>query len=229
MIKNNGKYFFVDRNGNLKDPPRNYDVLTEFRSGFALGKINGTGDQPHTFYYINTQLKEAFSISSKQAYLFWEDVAVVSRDDKTYELINKKGEIFKTLNGIQTLKFCNDGILSIKENSKWGFINSKGENIVKATFDSTDSFKYGYGRIRSGTKWGIVDKSGTVIFDTKYENIYPGENGLFIFYEVGWGVMDKTGKILKEPVLNTLTTFEKDRALARLGKTITILKSPLAK
>jgi hypothetical protein len=120
-------------------------------------------------------------------------------------------------------------MLSIKENGKWGFINSKGETIVKATYDSTDSFKYGYGRIRTGTKWGIVDKSGTIIFDIKYDNIYPGENGLFIYYDVGWGVMDKTGKIIKEPVLYTITTFEKDRALARLGKTFTIIKSPLVK
>ncbi|HLF45363.1 MAG TPA: WG repeat-containing protein, partial [Chitinophagaceae bacterium] len=52
LIKNNGKYFFVDRNGNLKDPPRNYDVLVEFRSGFALGKVNGSGDNPNTYYYI---------------------------------------------------------------------------------------------------------------------------------------------------------------------------------
>ena len=229
LLKNNGKYFFVDKSGNLKDPPRVYDELIEFRSGFALGKVKGTGDNLHTYYYINTQLKEAFSISAWQAYLFWEDVAVASRDNKTYELLNKKGEIFKTLDGIQTLKFCNDGMLSIKENSKWGFINSNGENIVKATYDSTDSFKYGHGRIRTGTKWGIVDRSGTVIFEPRYENIFPGENGLFIFFDGGWGVLDKTGKILKEPALNTLTTFEKDRALAKLGKTYTIIKSPLAK
>jgi len=41
--------------------------------------------------------------------------------------------------------------------------------------------------------------------------------------------MDKTGKILIPAKLFTVTTFEKDRALARLGKSYTILKSPLVK
>jgi len=41
--------------------------------------------------------------------------------------------------------------------------------------------------------------------------------------------MDKTGKILVPPTYYTITTFEKDRALARLGKSYTILKSPLIK
>ncbi len=230
LLKNNGKYFFVDRSGNLKDPPRNYDELFEFRSGFALGKIKGQGDNPHTYYYINTQLKEAFNISAWQAYLFWEDVAIVSKDNKIYEILNKKGEIVKRLENVQTLKFCNDGMLAVKESGKWGFMNAKGETIVKPVYDSTESYKYGFGRIKSGTKWGIVDKSGTIIFETKYDNILPGENGLFIYYDGnGWGVMDKSGKILKEPTLNTITPLEKDKALARLGKTFTIIKSPLLK
>ena len=229
LIKNNGTHFFVDNNGNLKDPPRKYDQLLEFRSGFALGKINGSSDQPPAYYYINTQLKEQFSISARQAYLFYEDVAVVSRDDKTYELMNKKGEIFKTLTGIETLKFCMDGMLAARENGKWGFINDKGDMRVNAKYDSTDSFKNGYGRIKMGLKWGIVDKSGTEIFEPKYDNILPGENGLFIFYDKQWGVMDKSGKILIPPNYSTITPFQKEKALAKLNKTFTIIKSPLMK
>ena len=110
-----------------------------------------------------------------------------------------------------------------------GFVNDKGETIVQAKYDSVDNFKNGYGRIRQGGKWGLVDKSGTEIIEPKYDNIIPGENGLFNFLDKFWGVMDKSGKIILPPVYLTITPFLKDKALARLNKTYTIIKSPLLK
>jgi hypothetical protein len=101
--------------------------------------------------------------------------------------------------------------------------------VIPAKYDSCDSFKYDYCRIRNAGKWGIIDKSGKEIVEPKYENIVPGENDLFIFYDKAWGIMDKTGKILVQPTYYTITPFEKERALARLGKTYTLIKSPLAK
>jgi len=80
------------------------------------------------------------------------------------------------------------------------------------------------------SKWGIVDRSGTEIIPPKYVNILYGENGYFIFYDNnGWGMIDKNGKVIIQPTLFSITPFEKDRAMARLGKTYTIIKSPLAK
>ena len=229
LVKNDGNYFFVDRSGNLKEPPRKYDELNEFRSGFALGKIKGTDNNPHTFYYINPQLKEEFFITAWQAYLFWENVAVVSTDNKTYELMNKKGEIFKKLEGVETLIFCNNGMLAVREKGKWGYVNEKGDMMIKPKYDTCDSFKDGFARVKLNSKWGIIDKSGTEITEPKYENIIPCENGVFIFFDKWWGIMDKTGKILVPTTLYSITIFEKDKALARLGKTFSIIKSPLAK
>jgi len=70
IIRKNGNYFFVDKTGNLKDPPPRNDNLVEFRSGYALGTINGTNNKSNTYYYINTQLKEEFSLNASEAYLF---------------------------------------------------------------------------------------------------------------------------------------------------------------
>ena len=75
----------------------------------------------------------------------------------------------------------------------------------------------------------MIDRSGTQIIEAKYDNIFSGENGVFIFYEGNWGVIDKTGRILAPPGFSTITTFENDRALAKSGKTYTIVKSPLLK
>lgn len=229
LIYKDGKYYYVDKNGNLKDPPAKYDELTEFRSGYSLGKIKGAANSPTKYFYINTDLKEEFSVTSWQAYPIWETVAVVSSDNKTYELMDNKGKIFKSLTGVEQVNFCTEGMIGVREKGKWGYINDKGDVIVSPKYDTCTGFKYGYGRVKLNSKWGIVDRSGTEIFAPKYENILPGEKGYFIFYSNGWGMMDKSGKVIIQPTLFTITTFEKDRAMGRLGKTYTIIKSPLSK
>jgi hypothetical protein len=228
ILKKDGNYFFIDKNGAAKEAPRKYDNLVEFRSGYAVGTVNGAKDEPNTYYYINTGLKEEFHIEAYQAYQFWENVAVVNQDT-VYSLMNKKGEVFKRLTGIDQLKFCNEGMLAVKQTGKWGYIDDRGNKVIAAKYDSCDNFKNGYARFRIGSKWGLVDKTGKEVVEAKYENIFPGENGVFIFYDNSWGIMDKTGKITVTPRFYSITMFEKDRALARMGKTFTILKSPLAK
>jgi hypothetical protein len=99
--------------------------------------------------------------------------------------------------------------------------------VIKPQYDSCDSYNEGYAKVQSGDKWGIIDKNGNVIIKPMYKNIAPGENGIFVFYDDSWGIIDKTGKILSPSVFHTITTFEKNRAMARFGKMYSILKSPL--
>jgi hypothetical protein len=229
VLKKDNKHFFVDKKGNLTEAARNYDDLSEFRSGYAMARINGTGGALNTYYYINTDLKEELTITAKTAYPFWDNVAIIQKDTY-YEIMDKKGNIIKTLSTVATLKFCTEGMMAVKEtNGKWGYIDEKGTPIVQAKYDSCEQFKYGYGRVRLNGKWGVVDKTGKEIFEPKYTNIVPGDNGLFIYYDNAWGIMDRTGKTISPPVFNNITIFEKDRAMVRLGKTYTIIKSPLVK
>jgi hypothetical protein len=228
LIKKDSTYFFVDKNGKMKDLPRKYDNIYEFKSGFSVGMNKGENNGPNTYYYINTDLKEQFNIKAKEAYLFWDDVAVIKRD-KDYELVNKKGEIFQALTGIENLKFSTDGMLAVRNNGKWGYMDNKGNMVIAAKYDSCEQFKYGYGRFKLNGKWGILDKNGNEIIEAKYENILSGDNGVFTYYDKSWGIIDKTGKIVIVPTFYNISPFEKDRALARLGKSYTILKSPLAK
>lgn len=229
IVTKGGKQYFIDKNNNQKDLPRKYDNLVEFNSGFAVGVLKGTNGT-NTYYYINTDLKEQFSIVAKEAYSFWDNVAVVKREND-YELMNTKGEVYKTLTGIPTLKFASNDIFTVYKNGKWGYMDKQGEMITQAKYDSCESFKYGYGRFKMNGKWGIVDKSGKEIIEAKYENILPGDNDLFIAYETGksWGAIDKTGKTIIPPSLYTATPFDKNRILAKLGKTFTVYRSPLIK
>lgn len=227
LVVKDSTYYFIDKNGNLKDAPADYDQLSEFKSGFAVGTIKND-DGTNTYYYINTELKEVFSIKAKSAWSFWEDVAVIKRD-ALFELINKKGESIKVLSDIDMLKFSNEGKLGVRINKKWGFIDNKGNQSIAPQYDSCDSYKEGYAKIQKGTKWGIIDNAGKIILEPVYKNIIPGENGIFIFLNSYWGIVDKNNQVLCPETFLTITPFHKNRAMARYGKYYTLLKSPLAK
>jgi hypothetical protein len=153
----------------------------------------------------------------------------VINKDTTYELINKKGETVKLLRGIDFMKFTNEGKLAVRSEKKWGYIDMKGNQVIPFQYDSCDSFKGDYAKVQIDGKWGIIDKTGKTIIKPQYKNIIPGDNGIFTYYDTGWGVTDKTGKKLTEDIFLTITSFVNNRALARFGKSYTILKSPLLK
>lgn len=227
VVTKDSTQFFIDRKGNLKAPPRKYNQLSEFKSGFSLGTIKNENGFS-TYYYINTDLKEAFNITAKSAYAFWDDVAVINRDT-VYELINKKGESIKILDDIDFLKFSNEEKLAARSNGKWGFIDMKGNRVTPFQYDSCDSFKDGYAKVQIAGKWGIIDKTGKTIIEPAYTNISIGENGIFIFYNSKWGIIDKNKTVLSREIFLTITSFVNNKALARLSKSFTILKSPLIK
>lgn len=227
VVTKDSNSFFINKKGELKDPARKYDELIGYRDGFALGVVKNTGE-PNTYYYINKEQKEAFSISAKSAYSIWEDVAVINRDT-TYELINKKGESVKLLKGIDFLKFTKEGKLAVRSENKWGFIDIKGNQVIPLQYDSCDSFIGDYAKVEMDGKWGIIDKSGKMIIKPAFKNIVPGDNGVFAYYDAAWGIMDKNGKKSTEEIFLTITPFVMNKALARKGKTFIILKSPMAK
>lgn len=54
---------------------------------------------------------------------------------------------------------------------RWGFINNKGEIIVKAQYIKVQDFHDGYAAVQSeNTKWGYIDTTGTVKIDYKFTN-----------------------------------------------------------
>lgn len=227
LVTKDSTLYFMDKKGTLNDWADEYQYVNDFRDGFALAYFINT-DKPNDYYYINKELKEVFSLKAKAAYPFWEDVAVIKRDS-IYELINKKGESVKLLKGIDFLKFSNEGKLAVRSQNKWGYIDMKGNQVIPFQYDSCDSFKGDYAKVQVDGKWGIIDKTGKTIIKPQYKNIIPCDNGIFVYFDAAWGIMDKTGKIIKEDVFLTITPFTNNKALARLGKSFTILKSPLKK
>ena len=58
------------------------------------------------------------------------------------------------------------GFAVVKEDDKWGYINTKGEQIIEYEFNDVHSFNKGLATVQKDGKWGYINTKGyPVIFD----------------------------------------------------------------
>ncbi len=56
-----------------------------------------------------------------------------------------------------------------KENGKYGFVNSQGEQVVECKYDdATEQNAEGFAGIKENGKWGSIDKNGEVVIEPTY-------------------------------------------------------------
>lgn len=67
---------------------------------------------------------------------------------------------------------CN-GIMRVRLNHKWGFIDTTGNVIVAPKYNEVTNFSSGVARVRIGQRWGLIDATGTIII--KVECNFIGE------------------------------------------------------
>ena len=74
---------------------------------------------------------------------------------------------------------------------KYGFIDCKGELIIKPIFQWADRFYNGIAAICENEKYGCIDKNGNIIIPTMFEDVDIMSEGL-IAAQIGekWGYID---------------------------------------
>ena len=70
-----------------------------------------------------------------------------------------------------------EGFAWVKKDGKWGYINTKGEQIVECKFDSVGNFSEGFAIVKKDGKWGYINTKGYPVFFDK------GKNKIEVFFD----------------------------------------------
>lgn len=92
-------------------------------------------------------------------------------------------------------------VFPIKKGQKWGLIDEKGTTFLPPTYDAIGKIdKFGYAVIQLSANVGLINKTGKVIFQPQFQDIYVVGEGLFAVKQHDvWKIIDETQKtILKE-------------------------------
>ncbi len=164
----------------------------------------------YDYFSVDNVTKPINKESYVSASAFSENgIAVATPKGKAINVINDKCETIATLNSSIKIasNFVNGYAIIVTTDNKFGFINEKGEIVVKPTYDSCYSFfsedgiaimaQYTGGLDAPATNLVAVDTSGKVLFSTKgYTGCSQFVNGYLIAADSSDNafVLDKTGK-----------------------------------
>lgn len=71
-------------------------------------------------------------------------------------------------------KEFNEGLASVKLDQKWGYIDSKGNEVINFKYDDAHKFIDGLALVKLNGKLGFIDKNGSEVIPCKYESFIEG-------------------------------------------------------
>lgn len=133
-----------------------------------------------------------------------------ANDDRSF-YIDKAGKpiIEKNFDGCGD--FDGQGLAPVKLDDRgWGWMNTKGELVIKPQFEVVKDFSGGVAPIKRSNKWGFVDKSGKIVIEPQFEDVGGCSEGLVAFKNADgkWGFMDKSGKPVIKPKFSLVSDFD---------------------
>ena len=91
--------------------------------------------------------------------------------------------------------FIFNGLIKVKLDGKYGFINKDGEEIIPCKYEDADNFPDGLVKVKSAEGWGFVNENGEEIIPCKYEDACAFSDGLArVQSKEGYGFVNEDGE-----------------------------------
>ena len=92
----------------------------------------------------------------------------------------------------------NQNLVPVKENKRWGFIDSSGQMLISPKFDLVDAFdSLGYCIVEVNEKVGIIDLRGNYIIPADFELVKVIDRGIFMVKHDGnWEIRNDANMVL---------------------------------
>jgi tetratricopeptide (TPR) repeat protein len=238
MIVQDGKYGFMDTNGNIAVPCI-YETAYPYENGTAQVRINGGWQEiDRTGQAANsTTNRDEFMIDVSSLivtpYIYdaisppIEGLAMVERDDK-WGFVDATGkEVIPCIYDYVDYGYSfSEGLAMVVKDDKYGFVDATGKEVVPCIYDYADSFSEGVAWVRKGDnetgKWGFIDATGKEVVPC----IYEYTNGVYAYrFSEGLtavikghkrGYVDATGKEVVPCIYDGAQSFSE--GLAAVGK-----------
>lgn len=217
-IERNGKFGFMDRNGNIVIDPT-FDRADPFSEGRAAV---GVGDKVG---YIDVHGKIVITPQFFAAGGFRFGRAVVkvccggsfeSREIDRYGIIDSKGmyvspPTFRALGPY----FANGLIPAKTEEGTIGLVDTSGRLVTSGGFGNLamSGFHEGLASAGKDGRWGYIDPKGSWIVQAQFDNTGAFSEG-FASVKVGerWGYIDRKGRFVVNPQYDGASDFNEGRA-----------------
>jgi len=195
--KNN--YYFIDKTGSIKIDLKNFQNFSGWDGDF--------------WHFHN----KPFLFIDGRCKVYTPNVSKAFNQDA---IINKSGDIILSNLNYDRIKSYSEGLAAVGHvtelvdseggdyfETKWGFVDINGNEVINCKFDDVGSFKDDLAPVLINQKWGFINRNGFVIISCKFHAVRQFSEGLAAAYQevpnldssnkqksYKWGFIDKTGK-----------------------------------
>ena len=78
-----------------------------------------------------------------------------------------------------------DGLLPVKQNNRWGYVDRVGHVVIKPTYDAADNFHEGFAGVKVERKWGFIDQNGKMVIHPLYDIVGTFQGGVASVWVTG--------------------------------------------
>jgi hypothetical protein len=130
-----------------------------------------------------------------------------------------------------------EGLAPARKGMTWGYVDHSAQWVIEPQFHDVDDFSQGLAgvakadppppekgarwnwRRRCKFTWGFCDKSGKMVIDLRFEDVWPYSEDFASVRKGGkWGYIDKTGKMVIEPAYDYVWPFSEGMARVLVGE-----------
>lgn len=133
----NGKYGFINKKGEFVIKPQFTIFVGSFNEGLAVVRNDKYG-----YGYIDKKGSYVFPPKYYVAFPFFNGIAQAVYQNKSI-FFDKTGKIIASSDDKTFVGIFNEGLLAIKLDKKYGFINTKGKIVIKPKYDKACNFNEG--------------------------------------------------------------------------------------
>lgn len=208
----------INLDGEFSVAPGKYAAISTFENNQAFAVTIGNGaERVYDIIDKNGKISNSFSQSKLGTNADWlfaqmdnfHDGVIPFGKEARYGLVNTSGEVILPME-YEEVKPFSDGLGAVMKDLIWQFVDTKGKVVIDlGKFSICESFSEGLAFFSNDQTSGYMDTQGVAAFSSKYGEIvsgfasYRGDFGegvvpadVGISGKQGFGIMDKTGKIL---------------------------------
>ena len=189
-------------------------IEPKFDAAEFYGKNLSMVKENNQYGIINHEGDELTSMDFDTTINFSQEIILAKKKNK-FSLVRKESlteELFgfaassttKDREYDQVIVSYADDFAIVKLADKYGYIDYRGDEVIKLTYDAATIFENGAASVKKEGKWGVIEKDENILIPFKYAYLSRFSNG----YSVGQNVEGKWGIINKND--STLFKFEYD-------------------
>ncbi len=209
-LEDDGKWGFIDFEGNIIIDPKYENKPTYFKEGYAIVSDD-------TAYYFISTIGDTVGSYYKSAQLFCEGLALIKDKERELYFIDSTGALLFKVDTIanddltECSSFKNGRALIKILKSKYGFINNKGNIVIKPKYFEAQEFYEGLAYVELvnedededdedvKVEKFFIDTTGKIAIklDSEIEWVHNFNEGMAAFKDTaGCGFMNSKGKIV---------------------------------